>query len=211
VIVDILETIARMLVDEEVVGRRGQHFRVEYSREYNSDGEQTYGNVTSASWFKKTERAVQKKWGEDVYLLGFLISCDKTHVDRLGGISVWPCYITILNLDAKVRCTQRGSDIIGYVPIMSYSDSQLGQILKENCGILRNIEEVIKMCKYYFEQSFHFNLLEPIRRREVEGPVILQIGQEKDNVRKFIPKLMAYVCEYTYCVLLYLEHILYFI
>jgi hypothetical protein len=50
VIVDIIETMAAMLVNDDVVlGRKGQHFHFEYCEEFNEDGEQTFGNVTSTS------------------------------------------------------------------------------------------------------------------------------------------------------------------
>jgi hypothetical protein len=116
-------------------------------------------------------------------------------VDRVGGISVWPCYITILNLDSSVRRTAKGSDIIGYLPIMPYSESQLKRILKHHCGVRRNFKDVIKMCKYYIEQSFYNDILEPVRERETEGPILLQIGENVSKVHRFIPKLMCYTCK----------------
>ena len=195
VITDILETMAAMLVNSDVVGSDGSKFQLTYQEEYNADGEQTYGNVTSALWFKRAQKAIMRRWGPNVYLLAFLISCDKTHVDRVGGISVWPCYITILNLDSSVRRTAKGSDIIGYVPLLPYSDSQLKRILKLHCGVHRDFKDVIKMCKYYIEQSFYNDILEPVRERETEGPILLQIGQNVSNVHRFIPKLMCYTCK----------------
>ena len=197
VIVDIIETMAAMLVNDDVVGRRGQHFHFEYCREFNEDGEQTFGNVTSAEWFKRTQEAIRERWGSDVYLLAFSISCDKTAVDRVGGISVWPCYLTIMNVDSSVRHREIASDIVGYVPVLPYTDSQLAAILREHCGVRRDLDEVIKIVKYYMEQSFHYNLLVPIKERETLGPIKLQVGKNTSNTRKFIPKLMAYVCKYT--------------
>ena len=197
VIVDIIETMAAMLVNDDVVGRRGEHFHHEFAREYNEDEEQTFCNVTSAGWFKKTEEAIRERWGHDVYLLAFTIACDKTAVDRVGGISVWPCYLTIMNVDSSVRRREIASDIVGYVPVLAYTDSQLEQILKDKCGVLRNFVEVIKLVKYYMEQSFHYNLLLPIKERETLGPIKLQVGKNSMNTKKFIPKLMVYICKYT--------------
>jgi hypothetical protein len=132
-----------------------------------------------------------------VFLLAFSLSCDKTSVDRVGGISVWPCYLTIMNVDSTVRRREIASDIVGYVPVSPYTDSQLEAILREHCGVRRNLDEVIKIVKYYMEQSFHYNLLVPIKERETLGPIKLQVGKNTSNTRKFIPKLMAYVCKYT--------------
>ena len=197
VIVDIIETMAAMLVNDDVVGRRGEYFHHEFAREYNEAGEQTFGNVTSAGWFKKTEEAIRDQWGHDVYLLAFAIACDKTAVDGVGGISVWPCYLTIMNVDSSVRRREIASDIVGYVPVIPYTDSQLEQILREECGVKRDHVEVIKVVKYYMEQSFHYNLLVPIKERETLGPIKLQVGKTVMNTKKFMPKLMAYICKYN--------------
>ena len=196
VIVNLLETMSEMLLNPDVVGGKVQNFKYRYTPEYNDAGEQTFGNVTSGTWFKKTEKAIQLRWGRSVYLLAFAISCDKTHVDRVGGISVWPCYITILNLNSTVRRTARGSDIVGYLPILPYSDTELEQILRKYCGVLRKIDEVVKMTKLYMEQSFYFNLLKPVRDCEENGPISLQVGPDRDNVFAFVPKMMVYICKF---------------
>ena len=195
IIVDLVETIATMLVNTDVVGRNGVKFKLSYSSECNDNGEKTFGNVTSALWFKKTEKTIRRQWGHQVNLLAFAIACDKTHVDRVGGISVWPCYITLLNLDTSVRRTARGSDIIGYLPILPYSDTQLSYILKNSCGVKRKLDEAVKMTKYSMEQSFYFNIMEPIRKCETDGPIRLQVGEDNANVYSFIPKLMVYICK----------------
>jgi hypothetical protein len=71
VIVDVIETMATMLVNDDVVGRRGQHFHYYISE-----------------WFQRTEEAIWERWGFDVYLLSFSISCDKTSVDRGPALSL---------------------------------------------------------------------------------------------------------------------------
>ncbi len=195
VILDLLETIATVLVNPDVVGPTGVKFGYTYLSEYNDDNEKTFGNVTSCIWFKKTQKSIRRQWGQHVHLLAFAISCDKTHVDRVGGISVWPCYITILNLDISVRRTVRGSDIIGYLPILPYSDTQLANILRTSCGVKRKVDEAVKMTKYYMEQSFYFSILQPIRECDKAGPIRLQVGEDSENTYLFIPKMMVYVCK----------------
>ena len=195
IVVDLLEALASMLINTDVVGENAENFQFHYKEEFNEDNERTFGNVTSGFWFKMAEKAIRRRWGSFVSLLSFAICCDKTHVDRVGGISVWPCYLTIMNLDASVRRAARGSDIIGYLPILPYSDSQISDILIEDCGVLRKCDEVVKMTKYFLEQSFYNNLLSPVKKIEETGPIMLQIGQDTQNVHAFIPKLMVYICK----------------
>ena len=193
VVTDIMETVSAMLLEEDVVGRNGENFIWKYTSEYNADNERTYGNVTSANWFRRTEKDIHNQWGKDVNLLGLSIACDKTHVDRLGGISVHPCYVTILNLDGCIRRTAKGSEIIGYCPILPYSNEEFKKVLREQCTVRRDLDDVVKMVKFYFEQSFLNKILAPIIKIRKEDPIALAVGSK---IGKFIPEIMAYVCKY---------------
>jgi len=130
-VVNCVETIAGMLLENDMVGDKLQNFAFTYAKEFNEDRQQIYGNLTSANWFRRTEAAVKAEWGEDVHLLAVNLSTDKTQVDRLRGISIWPCYVTIMNLTGKIRRTHLGSECVGYCPLLPYSQTAMETLLKD--------------------------------------------------------------------------------
>ena len=148
-IVDIVETVAGMLLETEMVGDKLQNFAFSYTKEVNDNGQQIYGNLTGAKWFQRTERAVKAAWGDDVHLLALNISTDKTQVDRLKGLSIWPCYVTIMNLDGKVRRTLLGSECIGYCPLLPYSHTAMETMLKDLYNIRADHKNCRKMVERY--------------------------------------------------------------
>ena len=48
-VVDIIQTVAAMLLETETVGDKLQNFAFSYTKEVNDDGQQIYGNVTNLS------------------------------------------------------------------------------------------------------------------------------------------------------------------
>jgi hypothetical protein len=176
-----METVSAMLLEENVVGRNGENFIWKYTSEHNADNERTYGNVTSANWFRRTEKEIHNQWGKDVNLLGLSVACDKTHVDRLGGISVHPCYVTILNLDGCIRRTAIGSEIIGSCPILPYSNEEFKPILRDGYGSMDFTEQLHNTSirtdkdtrKYLREtkegrKSMYAKLLDTLRSNDIE-------------------------------------------
>jgi len=134
-----METVATMLIDNDVVGENKiEKIRLSYKREYNSNHERIFNNITGTEWFKLTEAEVRKRWGNHVYLLALDISSDKTQVDRLHANSVWPCYVSIANLTDAVRHTNIGSEIIGYCPLLPYSNEALEKIMIEEYNVLKS-------------------------------------------------------------------------
>lgn len=198
VVVDIVHTVAAILLEPEVVGENLRNFRFSHTKEYNSEGQQIYGNVTSANWFRSTEKAVKEKWGEDVCLLALNISTDKTQVDRLRSLSIWPCYVTILNLDGTIRRTHLGSECIGYCPLLPYSAEGMSTLLQEQYGVrtATDSNDARKMIERYLEQEFLSTVLEPLIRMEQSGPVLMQIGTGANaKVAKFMFKLNCFISD----------------
>jgi Plavaka transposase len=196
VVIDILETVASMLLDTNVVGDdKNGKFVFKYTKEYNSDKERILGNATGSHWFKKTEREIKNKWGDDVYLLALNISSDKTEVSRLQK-SLWPCYVTVMNLDGSVRRTNMGSEIVGYCPFLPYSTEAMCKILEDKYAIQYGHRELTKLIRRFLEQQFLSHLLKPIRDARTNGPISLKIGSgSNQKVAKFMPELMCYVCK----------------
>ena len=147
-VVDIIQTVAAMLLETGMVGDELQNFAFSYTKEVSDDGQQIYGSVTGAKWFQSTEKAVKAEWGDDTYLLALNLSTDKTQVDRLEGLSIWPCYVTIMNLDGKVRRTLLGSECIGYCPLLPYSHTAMETMLKD----LYNVRTDHKNCRKLVER-----------------------------------------------------------
>jgi len=48
VVVNIVETIASLLLDNDVVGNELENFAFEYAQEFNSNNERVYSNVTKS-------------------------------------------------------------------------------------------------------------------------------------------------------------------
>ena len=151
VVVNIVETIATLLLDNDVVDAELENFVFEYTREYNSNNERIYNNVTGAGWFRKTEQAVREKWGQNVYLLAVDINSDKTQGDRLHAQSFWPCNASIANLTSAVRHSDKGADIVGYCPVMPYSKEVMHEYLTINFGVKRSWEKLYVLLKRLFK------------------------------------------------------------
>ena len=199
VVIDIMETVASMIQDPQVVGSNLENYIFEYTPEFNAEGERTFGNVTSAFWFKKTLANIRSKWGNDVNILVLNLSTDKTQVDRLQGQTVWPCYITIMNLIGKIRRTSKGSELIGYCPIVPYSKRKLKEKLQEQYGVLRDSDNVSRITKIHTEQAFIAAVVEPLKRIEETGPVLLRYGKgAASRVCKTMPLMMCFCCKFIF-------------
>jgi len=147
VVVNIVETIAALLLDNDVVGKELENFAFEYAQEFNSNNERVYSNVTGANWFKRTERAVREKWGQNVYLLALDINSDKTQGDRLHAESFWPCNASVANLTSEQRHSDKGADIIGYCPVIPYSKEIMQELLTKQFGVKRAWDKMYVLLK----------------------------------------------------------------
>lgn len=196
VVISVLETVASMLLETDVVGKNLDNFKYKYTRQYNEDNERVYGDVTGAEWFKKTEMSIQEIWGYDVFVLALNLSSDKTQVDRKGDKSIWPCYVTIMNLIGDIRRSKKGSEIVGYCPIIPYSTEKLVQLLTEKYGVVRKHIDLVRLIRKKLEQDFLNEIMKEIKKCEVTGPITLLVGRGASQKRiKFMPVVMCYVCK----------------
>lgn len=175
IVIDVIETVAAMLISKDVVGTNGEFFNYTYEEERNMNGTRVYSNTTSAEWFRLHEIAIKEEYGEDVVLVALVLSTDKTALTRVGGIKVWPCYLTIGNLTSGQMRSPKGSELVGYCPLMPYTDNQMMQILTDH-GVVSYKKEACKMLRHYFEQQFLRALIDPIIKMQESGPVVLDVG-----------------------------------
>ena len=75
---DVVAAVASTTTDSRVVGRGGQHVRLDYSESTK------VRNVNSTEFFRKTETAVRARWGHWVKVVLVVTSSDKTEVTRLS-------------------------------------------------------------------------------------------------------------------------------
>ena len=147
VVLNIVEVIASLLLDNNIVGNNLEKFVSTYTPQYNSNNERVYSDITGCIWFKKTEAAVRAKWGPHVKLLAVDLNSDKTQADRLHAQNFWPCNVSICNLISAVRHSDKGADIVGYCPSLPYSREVMLELLTKNFGVRRACDKVYVILK----------------------------------------------------------------
>ena len=95
--------------------RHNQTFEPSYV--YNENEERVYNKMHTGKWWWKQ----QKEHPPQATIIPILISSDKTVMSLShGDQTLWPVYITIGNLDAKTRRSQKrpGTLLLGSIPII---------------------------------------------------------------------------------------------
>lgn len=98
IVVNVLDVIAAMLIDVDVVGNSLEHISLTYHEFNDAEGNLVYSTCTTSEFYRQAEIEVKRQYGEDVVLLVVNFCSDKTHVDRTGGTKVWPMYCTLGNV-----------------------------------------------------------------------------------------------------------------
>jgi len=70
IVLNILEVIASMLVNRDIVGDSGENFHFEYRPQFNENGTRVFSDPSSGEWFRRTEIAVKNELGDEVFVLG---------------------------------------------------------------------------------------------------------------------------------------------
>ena len=83
--------------------------------------------------------------------------------------------MTIMNFDISVRRSEKGAVLVGYAPKLPYSKQSMAKILKKKYGVRREIPDVVRIVRWYLEQSFLRQLFEPIIQLQ-NKVVALQLG-----------------------------------
>ena len=186
-----------MLVDKILVGKNLENFSFRSETIYNAEGVRMFGNVNSGEFFRKTEKEIHKKWGDEVNALLIRIYMDKSYVDRSGAIKIWPCYMGIGNFTTEVNASINALYFVGFCPMMDLTDAQLNVDFKK-AGItaIENLKEANKMLRKYIENEYIRAVIQPIIHTSINGPILLAVGAGENLViKKFMPVFERYICK----------------
>jgi len=73
-----VETLAALLLRNDVVGDSCCNFQWDYSRDVNENDVPLVSDFTSGEWFRLTEINVRQGYGSDVKVLSVVLTTDKT-------------------------------------------------------------------------------------------------------------------------------------
>ena len=96
-------------------------------RQYNNNDKRVYTDIYTGDWWWQT----QEKLPDGATVVPLLLSTDKTALTRYkGDLAAWPVYLTIGNLKADVRRSQKrpGLILLGLLPIVPND----GEYVKSN-------------------------------------------------------------------------------
>ena len=100
-----MHVIAELMQEQELLNYNDGIF-TQYEEKMDSDGDRIYSELYTANWWKKTERDLRDRCGEDSYLLPIILYLDATQLDVTGKNSAKPVCITLGNFSGKIRvCT----------------------------------------------------------------------------------------------------------
>jgi hypothetical protein len=117
---NIMEVIAHMLLDKEVVGNTAEHFAIEYEVLMSND-DRVIKDFHSAEYFRLGCHWVKENIGEHVKFLPVIISTDKTVVGEGATKTAFPCYISLGNLKTQAMCKDISTGMLGYLPSLMHA------------------------------------------------------------------------------------------
>ena len=82
VIMDPIAVLATMLLNKNIVGKKGKQFLIGYE-----EGNK-YGNLNTGDAIKKTEKEIHETHGPDVSGLYIIFALDKTHLTSDGNVTL---------------------------------------------------------------------------------------------------------------------------
>jgi len=146
---NILEVVALQLIDNTVVGSHGENFALSYQR---TNG--IIGNFASGEFMRKCEIQIKREFGNNVYPLILLLDSDKTVLSRNGTRTATPFYVSVGNLDLKTMCSDKGTELVGFMPEILDSKRVLEAALRDVGITAKNkIESCIMLNNKYLEQT----------------------------------------------------------
>lgn len=119
-IINVLEVISEMLLNEAIVGSRGERLQQDFKLLKDPDtGERMVTSVNSSDWFRKTEQQMKSNvtLRNGTKLLALIFSYDAASVNLKTNSTVTPLYVSIANIenaDGK-RCTEN-IGFVGFFP-----------------------------------------------------------------------------------------------
>lgn len=79
-----VETLAALLVRNDVVGEGCCNFRWDFHRDRNEEGVAVVSDLTSSEWFRLSQLDLRQRHGPDVKILSVILSTDKTDLTKAG-------------------------------------------------------------------------------------------------------------------------------
>lgn len=161
VYMDILDTIAGLLLRNDVVGTTNENgqwdsnFKYEWEDRRNDTGEVVRGNCNTSESFRLCQEEVRRLYPHlEVYPLYVVVSMDKTEMGKFcktcsfllrtcvfltssyifvlsAKRSLIPLYVTLGNLTVQCMNGQYGSPLTGCCPQVPYSGRELEKLLEE--------------------------------------------------------------------------------
>ena len=80
VLIDPIQSISALLVRNDIVGNKLQHFKWKY------ENKQSISNANTGDWWKNAELHCEHLYGDHVHLLPLIFSSDKTELTKFGKI-----------------------------------------------------------------------------------------------------------------------------
>ena len=183
--VDILEEISFSLLNVDNVQ---ENFAFRYEEMKNCTGNRITGPFHTAERFKRLDKYVKKRHGEDAVPLCVVLYSDPTKLNPVMSRLAHPVYMYILNILGH----QCKTIFIGYIPHGVHNSDVLDYLLTENKGInvkvLKN--EILGCLKPSDMMRFFEFVLDPMFDYMDKG-IVLQVGSDREaEVRRFIPFLV---------------------
>ena len=97
-----MHVIAELMQEQELL-KYQDGIATQYEEKMDSDGDRIYSELYTANWWKKTERELRDRCGEDSYLLPIILYLDATQLDVTGKNSAKPVCVTLGNFSGKIR------------------------------------------------------------------------------------------------------------
>ena len=159
---DIMEVIAHMLVDTNIVGKTNEFFKFEAEEKYMAQGEEmvrVYSDSNTAEFFIRSQRHIRALHGNHVHLLPFILSYDKTTLSRNGIRTATPMYVSIANQTSKQLQLDGSTDLVGYLPDLPLSVTEIRRALDDS-GVKAktNRNKAVSMYKRHIEQTVSLQL-----------------------------------------------------
>ena len=149
---NVMEVIAHLLLDKDVVGETAEHFAVDFEMPM-SDGDRVIRDFHTAEYFRLGSNWVRDNIGEHVKFLPIIISTDKTVVGEGTTKTSFPCYISIGNLKIKAMCKDLSTGMLVICQIVN-STSVMHSVLEEvGCRSKSLRVEAITVWRRHLEQQ----------------------------------------------------------
>ena len=97
-----MHVIAELMQEQELL-KYQDGIATQFEEKLNIDGDRIFSELNSANWWKKSERELRERCGEESFLLPIILYLDATQLDVTGKNSAKPVCVTLGNFCGKIR------------------------------------------------------------------------------------------------------------